>query len=293
MAAKKHHYIPVFYQKGFADDENLLWVFDRKLRTYKHLHPKVLCREEDLYAVEPKDGGTKDRRVETHILSPIDNAAAPIIQRLTRGVLLDTEDFRSLVRFIALQSTRLPSFGRAVRKISESFWDEWLRLQFSTEQKAEGALSRLERQTGIPRLVSASSMVKSVVNKRVNAQANASWFISQMFDQANFLAHWLEHSTWTILVASQATHFILCDHPFAVVPPIERQGSVVSYGSPGVTCYFPLNARLCLSLCHGDFGFEYQSADSRTVRTINCNIAANSDRFIMAGSLRQLEFVVE
>jgi len=39
MAARKHHYVPVFYQKGFADANEMLSVYDRKLHTYKELHP--------------------------------------------------------------------------------------------------------------------------------------------------------------------------------------------------------------------------------------------------------------
>jgi hypothetical protein len=26
---RKHHYVPVFYQEGFANDAGLLWVYDR------------------------------------------------------------------------------------------------------------------------------------------------------------------------------------------------------------------------------------------------------------------------
>ena len=34
---KKHHYVPVFYQRYFTNDKGLLWVYDRKLKTYNAL----------------------------------------------------------------------------------------------------------------------------------------------------------------------------------------------------------------------------------------------------------------
>src|ERR1700682_2162478 len=74
MAAKKHHYVPVFYQKGFADADGLLWVYDRNHETSKQLHPKVVCRAEDLYAVRPKNA-PRDRTIETDVLSPIESVA--------------------------------------------------------------------------------------------------------------------------------------------------------------------------------------------------------------------------
>ncbi len=88
MPAKKHHYVPVFYQKGFADADLMLWRYDRHLHEYKHLPPKVICREEDLYAVRAEDG-TWDRRIESEVLSPIDNTAADIIRNLAPGTSLD------------------------------------------------------------------------------------------------------------------------------------------------------------------------------------------------------------
>jgi hypothetical protein len=29
---KLHHYVPQFYQKGFADADGLLWVYDRRTK---------------------------------------------------------------------------------------------------------------------------------------------------------------------------------------------------------------------------------------------------------------------
>ena len=34
---RKHHYVPVFYQKNFTNDSELLWVYDRGLRALRML----------------------------------------------------------------------------------------------------------------------------------------------------------------------------------------------------------------------------------------------------------------
>jgi hypothetical protein len=291
MPAKKHHYVPVFYQKGFADADGLLWVYDRKLQTYKKLHPIVLCRAEDLYAVRPENA-PRDRTIETDVLSPIEGVAAPIVRKLSPGVALDRREVRALVMFIGLQFTRLPSFGRAVSRTLETTMDEWLRMQFGTLKRAESALKELESQNGESD-ISAEAMVDAVVNKKVKAKANETAFLRHMFEQANTLGLWLEDSQWTFLVAPHSSGFIVCDHPFVSVP---AEGTVLdgmSYGVPGATSYFPITQALCLRVRHGDYGFSYQNVDSRTVRTVNHNIAANSDRFIMGSNRRQLEAIVE
>jgi len=66
-ATRKHHYVPVFYQTHFANSNGLLWVYDRRAKTYKELHPRSICFENDLYSLRSKKG-TPDRRVETQPL---------------------------------------------------------------------------------------------------------------------------------------------------------------------------------------------------------------------------------
>ena len=223
MPARKHHYVPAFYQRGFADADFLIWRYDRLRREYKQLPPRVNCREEDLYAVRAADG-TWDRRIETDVLSPIDGAAAKVIQALTPGSILTRKQVRELVMFIGLQHTRLPSFGKAVRQIAEATMNEWMRMRFGTLERAEDALGQYERETGI-RLIDAASMMDSVVNRRISASANEKVFIENMFKMANELGLRLEHSGWTVLVAPDTTAFIVCDDPFVPVPP---QGAVLS-----------------------------------------------------------------
>src|ERR1017187_10459142 len=68
VPARKHHYVPQFYQKGFANADVFLCVYDRKLHTYKQLAPKVICRTEDLYTVKVQPG-VNDTRIDTDIIS--------------------------------------------------------------------------------------------------------------------------------------------------------------------------------------------------------------------------------
>lgn len=70
---RKHHYVPKFYQKGFADAEGLLWVYDRARKTYHHLPPEAVCCERDFYSVKP-EGLPRDARIESEYLSRIDAA---------------------------------------------------------------------------------------------------------------------------------------------------------------------------------------------------------------------------
>ncbi|HLK20916.1 MAG TPA: DUF4238 domain-containing protein [Bryobacteraceae bacterium] len=291
MPAKKHHYVPVFYQKGFADAEGLLWVYDRKLKNYKHLHPNVMCRAEDLYAVRP-DNAPKDRRIETDILSPIESDAAPIIRKLVPGIALSEEETAKLAFFIALQRTRLPSFGRAVSKMQEVNMEQLMRIQFANVDRATTALNELAAWTSEKVDIEPESMVKAVLNDEIKITATERPFLEAMFEQAKTLTKWMGRAHWSFLVAPASHPFILCDHPFTIVPPEGVRLDGVGPGLPGVVNYFPINRRLCLKLRHGVFAMRFWDIDSLYVHLVNRNVAANSERFIMCANKQLLEDIV-
>jgi hypothetical protein len=51
---KRHHYVPVFYQKGFIETNERLWLYDRRTQRFSQTHPVNICCENDLYTVDPK-----------------------------------------------------------------------------------------------------------------------------------------------------------------------------------------------------------------------------------------------
>jgi len=288
--SKRHHYVPIFYQKGFSANDKL-WKYDRKWKSYKHSSPKENLWEEDLYSVYPPNTPV-DRRIETDVLSRIDGAAAPIIKQLEPGMKLNESDTNLLLQFLGLQFTRMPSFARMVRRTLEAHMDEYLLDRFGTVGRAEQALAELESTTGEARTITAEAMVESVTQRRIHANANETVFLKQMFEHANYIANLLRRSSWTILVAPKTSGFIICDHPIVSVPPASHVGPV-AIGTPGALAYIPLKRRFCLRVQLGDYGFTYKHVDSREVRTINYNIAANSGRYVLAADRAQLEAVID
>ena len=282
-----------FHQRAFVENAgDQLWVYDRKWRNYQQKFPRALCREPDLYTLVSKNG-VADREIETAVLSVIEDQAAKVIAFLTSGFVPARLDIRGLVRFIAIQWTRVPSFLRTVGAMHEAKADEWLRLQFGTLEKASAALARLERATNKPQ-ISPDKMVHAVMNERIKAHANKALDIQTVFDHANPLGVWLEHCRWTMLVAPAGSNFILSDNPFVSVPPEEKKSESLGYAAPGVTSYFPLTRKLCLKAqFDGRLSLAFQKVDSQSVRTVNLNTAVNSERYIMAANRTQLEGVIE
>jgi len=287
--ARKHHYIPVFYQKHFTNPNGLLFVYDRKLQTYKELHPRSVCHQSDLYTIKPTDGRPADRRIETHVLSDYDGRSATAIRELARLNSPRPETQSVLAFFAALQFLRVPTNDVLMRAIYSSGANDFMELMFSTVDRADASLRRYERETGQTVDVSAESMVEAVKGGHIKVRANEIPFLRSIGEHAGFLAQTLAGLKLQILISPSTVGFILSDNPITTVPA--RGQRLIGLLNPGSFTYVPITRRLCLR--YGAAArHEFRNITREHVRLINQNTAVNSERFIMGPSQVQLESVV-
>jgi hypothetical protein len=285
---RKHHYVPVFYQRNFTNENGLLWVYDRVRGSYKELHPRCICFEKDLYTVRP-EGKPPDVQVETKLLRFIDRIGSTGIRDfLANRPSRDAE--QEVAFFMAFQWTRVPTMSRDIRATYAQLINELCRVAFATVERAQSILEQVERETGEAIHLTPESMVESVREKQFEIVATETTFLTNMTDQAMRLATILQQLDWEMLIASDETGFIVCDCPVAVVPP--KGCNDVGFMVPGSAKYFPLSRQLCLRLGEPGKRRRLRGLDKEGVRTVNLNIAANSERFVMGPSKVQLENVV-
>jgi hypothetical protein len=285
---RKHHYVPVFYQKGFANDAGLLWVYDRNKGTYKELHPLSICFKKDLYAVKP-EGKPPNMQVETDILKIIDYAGSVGIRDFTVNSP-SREAEQEVALFMAFQWTRVPTMSRDIRATYAKLIEELTRIAFANVERAKSLIEQHERETGEVIGVTAESIVESVRGKQFEIVATETAFLTTMLEQAMSLTKVLLRLDWEVLIAPRETGFIICDCPVVVVPP--RDCGQVGFMVPDSAKYFPLSRSLCLRLGEPGKRRRLRKLDKEAVRVVNLNIAANSERFIMGASKEQLENVV-
>lgn len=284
---RKHHYVPVFYQNNFADEAGLLWVYNRQSRTFKKLHPRVICFEKDLYALKPDDKPW-DTRAEV-ILALIDALGAMGIRDFqARKPSREAEE--QVAFFMAFQYNRVPTTSRDIRVTYAKLIEEFGRISFANVERAKMVLDKYSRDTGEPVTVTPESMVEAVQGKHIEIVATEVTFLRNMMEQSVSLSRLLGKLNWEVLVASGDTGFLLCDCPVVIVPP--KGSNEVGFIVPGSVKYFPLTRGLCLRLGEPGGSRKFRKIDKEAVRLVNQNIAANSERFIMGPSRVQLENVV-
>jgi len=112
MAGPRHHLIPQFFLKRFANEQNQLLMVDGKSGKASMTHVKNAAVETGFYTIET-DAGPSDEVEE--FLSKVESATAEALRTLDGGTwpLLDRER-GALASFIALQVVRGRDFRSAV-----------------------------------------------------------------------------------------------------------------------------------------------------------------------------------
>jgi hypothetical protein len=292
---RKHHYVPVFYQKHFTNSSGLLWVYDRARKTYQQLAPKVICCEKDLYAINHAKA-PKDQRVESLALATADGICASSLKQVITGLIVgtslpDSAAIADIAYFVGLQCSRLPSTRDYVSSIYKTGAEEIMRLTTVSVGRMKSVLDQYARDTGNAVSVSPESMVEAVHGKHLEVVVTERPFIDHMFKQAGFLSRECLKMSWEILTAPGGTGFLLCDDPQVIVPA--KGCPDVGIRIPGAIKYLPLSRDRCLRMGAMGTSLSYRPVDENTVEVVNLNIAANSIRFIMGPDRHQLERVVK
>jgi Protein of unknown function (DUF4238) len=154
----------------------LLWVYDRKRKTYKHLPPQVVCFQNDFYTIFSKDG-RRLRDIETEFTKPLDGNAAKALHRLASGQTLDSDARQGLAMFIGLQRTRLPSFRRAISAAIKTNVEQFVRIGFSEVERASEILARYERDTGTTIDQTPEAIVEAVRSGALTVEATEIGFL--------------------------------------------------------------------------------------------------------------------
>lgn len=70
--SRRHHYLPQMYLRGFADEAERVWVFDRQNNAYVHQGILNTAVKKDFYTIVGPDGQKTDA-VETMMANIVES----------------------------------------------------------------------------------------------------------------------------------------------------------------------------------------------------------------------------
>lgn len=228
--------------------------------------------------------------IESQVLAQIDSFGATAIRNFV-AQKYDHVTIGLLAYFIGVQFNRVPTMSKLISEIWEKGLTEMMRLATVSPERMQLVMEKYAKETGKALNVTAEAMFEAVRDGGIRVEATEVPFLKSMFKHAQSVAEVITQLGWQVLSAPDSTGFIICDHPVVVVPP--RGGTDVGFWVPGTVSYFPLNRKTCLRLAGASDPIILRDVGRDAVRTINLNIAASSERFIMGPNETQLEGIVK
>jgi len=105
---KKHHYVPISYLKGFADNKGKIWVYskDRPLDPLTMIPSNVGFR--NYYYAQPMPDGGRELNALEDRFSELESLWPCLVEDI-RAERVDERGLETLFQFIALQHARVPA----------------------------------------------------------------------------------------------------------------------------------------------------------------------------------------
>jgi hypothetical protein len=279
---RAHHYLPVFYLKGFASvspkkDIGFLWVYERG-KPPRRSKPENEAHERDFYS---------HNRTE-RLLSKIESVVAPFFRAVEDGYSeFHPVDWKGITCFMALTWLRGPTGRDFVNGLYEWATESAVKQLAENAEEFAKCYQRFLESSGTNTNLSAEEMRTSLLSNNWKVkQDNHGFALKLMFDGVPRVSSILNKKHWEVLVSKDDQCFCTSDCPILTfLPDSPRRRGTGSIGTgferPGVQIYFPLNRRQCLLLSDRAKNSSHEIPGGH-VREINKFMMVGARRFIYA-----------
>jgi hypothetical protein len=253
MTARRHHYVPCCYLKGFAvarkKGKHQIQVYDREKRETYETAIENVAVERDFNRVDI-DGVASDA-LESG-LGSFEGTMAPALERTLAAAAFQNEDDRAYVlNLVALLALRNPRWREQMRKFRERIARQLMDMTLATEERWRHQMEKARRDGFLDGLNEVTyEEMKRFQNEKFRIEVSTDAHIQQEMKNVDTILPFLFERKWMFLKAPKNSGgFITCDHPVLLTwsNPARRGGSYPpGYGVGGTDVMVPLSSRLAM-----------------------------------------------
>ncbi len=200
--ARDHHYVPRLYLKGFAGDDGMLTIIDRRWGSIRRKSPRAVFWTRDYYRVEGVEGGGNPTAFEDAFAN-LENKAAPVLRQILSTATLPavgSADYGTLMNFVALQVMRAPHARRRLHEVTRVM------------KRVLEHQQQLHEAFGPP---GPNAKLESL-RQHVERERTTGDHVEALVTAASAILQPLADRNWTLLHAGEGAHFITSDQPVSL-----------------------------------------------------------------------------
>jgi hypothetical protein len=289
MVARRHHFLPQCYLKGFARSRkrgktHQVVVYDREGKSFTSNVLNIAVKH-DFNRVEI-EGHPPDAFEQ--VMAEFEGKLAPALTRILQaGNLRNVEDRAILFNFIGLIAIRNPQQRETFRKFNEDVMNMIMNLSTATKERWEGQMKRMNEAGYLKNVkqLSYEQMRDFVKKKEYSIQLNTGFHITSELTGVNAILPTLFDRKWVALTPPRdSSGFITSDHPVCLMfsdPARRGKFHGLGHGLAGTEIIFPVGRRLALV---GAFELQEDELElnEHGVAGVNGAIVAYAERHVYA-----------
>ena len=286
---RRQHYVPRSYLCHFTsfapEDKNCIWTYDKNGGCPRLQSPVSSAVEKDIYSI--KDSNTKPSDyIETEILTPIENEALPILDRLRLDdeSILNNAEFMKVVAYMAILHLRVPKSINRAKEFLEAGANEYLRLIGENPQKIkEWCKKRQGKDLGNALTEEQMTEAMKFPEKHVKIKAKKDYVLANILPQFQEIGKQLVMLDWSICSSPDKYFFITSDTPVVVFCPYGKDKAKfgIGFALPQVEIHFPLSPTRCLFGSRRKYPLKWTMCRS-DIDQVNMRCIYSAHRFVFS-----------
>jgi Protein of unknown function (DUF4238) len=273
-AARKHHYVPQFYLRGFVGEKDMLLVFDRETKEPYRSKPHGVAAQRDFNRIEVE--GMDASAVEL-LLSEFEGETAPRLGKVIADKSIsDEKNKAAIVNLMAAMTMRNPKRRKAMGKVVENFTRSFL----GKKENFDAYVADNEKQGKEGNLT-----IEDVRNGLAGMDLTPSKesIMAAEIDHHDQAAERLWNKKWQLVIASDDSGGFITTDDLVTIHWTDGQEHA---DRPGLAennseIIFPLSTKLALrGRSDGEEGVV--NADVGAVAKVNSQIINNASRQVFA-----------
>jgi hypothetical protein len=285
MVARRHHYVPQFYLKGFAVERkktHQLFVFDCKSRKSFSTATENVAVEKDFNRVEIK--GHPPDAIET-AMSGFEAEASPALERIIAAQSIrDAEDRSYLFNLVGLLATRNPRWRERWRDFHERVAKQIMNLVTATPERWASQVAKAQAAGYVSKDadIDYTKMRDFVVGGQYRVEVPTGGHIINEMAGLDAVLPYLFKRKWALLKCeNNSGGFVTSDHPVCLMWSDPQKRGPVGHGVPGTEIVFSICSRLAMI---GSFEIEEDEiiAPEHLVAAVNGAVIQFAERHVYA-----------
>lgn len=296
---KRQHYLPQFYLKGFSQDGEHVYIYDKKAGdrgVIRYQTTIEVAHQNHFYTYRTKKG-TKENLED--LFGQFEGAAAAIIEKVHEKREIVPEEKEKLALFVAFLYTRTPAFKARTEEMHSKAGEKISRMMIKMTPKESLKKFFKEKEGKEFSDAEIDDLVDFATNpkrSKIKFDFPNEYWIKIMLKLGADIAPAFYGMDWLFLFTSQPYAFITSDNPFLLIPPEDYDRFWgVGLLTPKARKVIPLRSDMCLMM--GDLSkkpvVKFVDTSKEFFRSTNIYTMLGSERFCFSPDKGKLQKLVK